>query len=241
MNKKKRKIILRVWIVIVLNLSLSLSLLQLISLKDMKYITGSLYITYICLGIYVIMSLMLIWKYYKKKIKDLYLLSSIQEVDEMTGIEFEYFLFYKFRQRKYRVQTTPVSGDYGADLLLKKRREKIVVQAKRYQRAVGIAAVQEVIGSIAFYDADIGIVITNSYFTPNAINLAEANHVILWDRKRLIKEFIDEDYQENHKLDDMELKGCPCCGRTLVYRSGKYGNFIGCSGYPECNYTTSIY
>ena len=30
---------------------------------------------------------------------------------------------------------------------------------------------------------------------------------------------------------------CPDCGATLVARNGKYGNFIGCSGYPRCRYT----
>lgn len=29
---------------------------------------------------------------------------------------------------------------------------------------------------------------------------------------------------------------CPKCGSKLVKRKGKYGNFIGCSGYPNCNY-----
>lgn len=29
---------------------------------------------------------------------------------------------------------------------------------------------------------------------------------------------------------------CPLCGRKLVLRSGKYGQFWGCSGYPNCDY-----
>lgn len=30
---------------------------------------------------------------------------------------------------------------------------------------------------------------------------------------------------------------CPQCGGVLVRRIGKRGSFLGCSGYPECNYT----
>ena len=30
---------------------------------------------------------------------------------------------------------------------------------------------------------------------------------------------------------------CPDCGSALISRNGKYGNFIGCSGYPRCRYT----
>ncbi len=29
---------------------------------------------------------------------------------------------------------------------------------------------------------------------------------------------------------------CPRCGRPLVSRTGKYGPFVGCSGYPHCRY-----
>ncbi len=33
------------------------------------------------------------------------------------------------------------------------------------------------------------------------------------------------------------VKKCPKCGDLLVKRNGKYGQFWGCSGYPECHYT----
>ena len=29
---------------------------------------------------------------------------------------------------------------------------------------------------------------------------------------------------------------CPRCGGTLVERTGKYGNFFGCSNYPKCTF-----
>ncbi len=33
---------------------------------------------------------------------------------------------------------------------------------------------------------------------------------------------------------------CPRCGKKLVIREGKYGNFFGCSGYPKCKFTKDI-
>jgi ssDNA-binding Zn-finger/Zn-ribbon topoisomerase 1 len=33
------------------------------------------------------------------------------------------------------------------------------------------------------------------------------------------------------------LKTCPKCGNIMKKRSGIYGEFWGCSGYPECRYT----
>ncbi len=33
---------------------------------------------------------------------------------------------------------------------------------------------------------------------------------------------------------------CPECGRPLLYKLGRYGRFIGCSGWPECRYSAPI-
>lgn len=30
---------------------------------------------------------------------------------------------------------------------------------------------------------------------------------------------------------------CPLCGRKLTERQGRYGAFLGCTGYPQCKYT----
>ncbi|MBC7100886.1 DNA topoisomerase I [Methanothermobacter tenebrarum] len=43
------------------------------------------------------------------------------------------------------------------------------------------------------------------------------------------------------KKDKMEVVGkCPKCGNDLVKRSGRYGEFIGCKGFPKCRFTASI-
>lgn len=33
---------------------------------------------------------------------------------------------------------------------------------------------------------------------------------------------------------------CPICGRNLIIKSGRYGKFKACSGYPECTYKTGL-
>lgn len=38
------------------------------------------------------------------------------------------------------------------------------------------------------------------------------------------------------KLDE----NCPQCGKQLIVRLGKFGKFVGCSGYPECKYMRKI-
>lgn len=181
---------------------------------------------------------------YKKKMK--YLNSGIQDVDKMSGIEFENFLKVHYQKLGYAAETTAVTGDYGADLILRKNNEKIVAQAKRYNAKVGIKAIQEIIGAKGFYKANKGIVVTNSYFTPNAKNLAIANNIELWDREKLIEVMINENAKENINatnqefINNIDKNTCPWCGEALVEKNGKYGRFLGCSNYPKCRYTREI-
>jgi DNA topoisomerase-1 len=37
-----------------------------------------------------------------------------------------------------------------------------------------------------------------------------------------------------------KLGACPQCGKPLVKRKGKRGDFIGCSGFPDCRFTSQI-
>lgn len=110
---------------------------------------------------------------------------SLKGVDSLDGYEFENFLKIILEKMGYSVENTKLSGDQGADLIAQKFGEKIVIQAKRYKGKVGNKAVQEVVASIAHYDANRGIVVTNSEFTKSAIELAHSNNIKLIDRAKL--------------------------------------------------------
>lgn len=243
LSKRKRYIAAGRWISYIINLILLLLAVYYTANDKILQIQGRM-VCFLITVLYGILSTTAIKIHFDNKIRRLYLTCTIEEVDEMTGIEFEQFLYYKFKKRGFKVKTTPVTGDYGADLVIRKKREIIVVQAKRYQRDVGIAAVQEVIGSIAYYQASKGMVITNSFFTPNAVNLARANDIILWKRKEVLHYLIYNDDLEDISTDNESSTAvdtvCPVCGRKLLQRKGKYGGFLGCSGYPKCSYTESV-
>jgi uncharacterized Zn finger protein (UPF0148 family) len=40
---------------------------------------------------------------------------------------------------------------------------------------------------------------------------------------------------ESEELTD-DIGNCPECGKPLTTRTGKYGDFIACTGYPKCQY-----
>lgn len=71
------------------------------------------------------------------------------------------------------------------------------------------------------------------------------------DWQTTIKEFylpfkqnLEQKYQEINKEDLLTMQeldeNCPLCGNKLVIRYGKYGKFISCSNWPQCQYKRSL-
>lgn len=40
--------------------------------------------------------------------------------------------------------------------------------------------------------------------------------------------------------DEESDEQCPQCGRNLVYKSGRYGRFLACPGFPECRFAKPL-
>ncbi|MCY9514448.1 restriction endonuclease [Paenibacillus apiarius] len=97
---------------------------------------------------------------------------------------------------------TKAAGDYGADLVIQKEGKKIVVQAKRYNKNVGIKAVQEAQASIAHYGAGEAWVVSNSAYTAAAYDLAKSNKVrtMKWGNwKRVRKNVFGSNFRSSVK------------------------------------------
>lgn len=45
---------------------------------------------------------------------------------------------------------------------------------------------------------------------------------------------------EKKKILDSNVKTCPLCNLPLKKRNGRYGEFWGCTGFPNCRYTENI-
>jgi len=67
------------------------------------------------------------------------------------------------------------------------------------------------------------IPVLNDFWHPFAALVEDKKNI---ERKDVTQELIDED--------------CPKCGKPLSMRLGKRGNFIGCTAYPECDYTRNL-
>jgi hypothetical protein len=123
---------------------------------------------------------------------------SIEDIDKMSGSQFEQFLAELLNKQGYDVTITPPSYDQGADLIIKGFGETIAIQAKCYaNQNIGNSAVQEIVAAIKFYHADRGIVVTNSNFSQSATNLARSNKITLINRNDLSK-WLESDFSSMH-------------------------------------------
>ena len=114
------------------------------------------------------------------------------ELDEMEGLDFEYYCAELLRNRGFiEVEVTKSSGDYGIDILAEKEGVTYSIQCKRYNGPVGVKAVQEAYAGRDFYDRMVGCVLTNQYFTQPAVDAAQKLKILLWDRDYL-EEMIEE-------------------------------------------------
>jgi len=70
--------------------------------------------------------------------------------------------------------------------------------------------------------------------------------------KEVLRDFYT-DFDQNLKQAEKDLEGtrikvpdevseeiCPQCGRNLVVKSGRFGRFLACPGYPECSFTMPL-
>lgn len=104
-------------------------------------------------------------------------------IDGMDGHKFEYFCADLLRKNGFsEVKVTPGSGDQGVDILAEKGGVKYAIQCKNYASPLSNTPVQEVNAGKVFYGCHVGVVMTNSTFTPGAVSLAKATGVLLWDR-----------------------------------------------------------
>lgn len=126
--------------------------------------------------------------------------SNMDDIDRMSGKEFEDYLGILFHSLEYKATVTKYSGDYGADLILENDTQKIVVQAKCYRNKVPIKAIQEIVSAKNYYSATNAWVVTNSFFTHPAINLARSNNVTLIDRSELAKLICKSGLQSDETL-----------------------------------------
>lgn len=189
--------------------------------------------------------------------------SAASAVDGMTWQTFERLVGEAFRRKGYRVLETGGQGqpDGGVDLVLTRNGEKHLVQCKHWRAfKVGVDVVRELYGVMAAKGAAGGFVVTSGHFTQEAKAFASGRNVGLIDGEQLqglIREARGLDAPRastpettareapRAASDDATLPNCPVCSRPMTRRVARKGakaggEFLGCTGYPQCRGTRPL-
>lgn len=111
----------------------------------------------------------------------------IKRIDKLNGREFEKYCGRMLVKLGFEeVNVTVSSGDQGIDVLARMGKTSYGFQCKHYSSPVGNKALQEAISGKEYYKIDKAVVITNNYFTPSAIALAQEAGIDIWNRDTLI-------------------------------------------------------
>lgn len=148
---------------------------------NVKLILTNILLNNISYSIYAILFLVFLLYLASKKTSPVK--HNLNKIDKLTGVEFENYMGEYFKKIGLNnVEVTKASGDFGVDIIFYKKNKKYVCQTKRYNKPVGIKAIQEVVSGRIFYKANCAVAITNSFYTNAAIQLAKECNVILIDR-----------------------------------------------------------
>ena len=106
----------------------------------------------------------------------------------LSGREFEAELAKVFRDAGYTVKQTPVVGDAGVDLWIEEQLGvKKIVQCKRHQGPVGVAAIRDLYGTMTSFQVRDAILASVSGFTSGAREFAKGKRIRLMDLSDIIK------------------------------------------------------
>lgn len=166
----------------------------------------------------------------------------LNKLRNLKPFEFEDYIATLYSHLGYKTEKVGQSYDGGIDVVAEKDGIKHYIQCKKFITSkVSVNAVRDFYGAMSDKMANgKGIFITTNVFTTEAEKFAEGNLIELIDGYKLLR--LIKLANKNQNIDipttiDTQINKCPFCGWALVKRSGRFGEFLGCSNFPKCRYT----
>ncbi len=103
----------------------------------------------------------------------------MENIAEMTPLQFEIFVSEVYARLGYNTQLTPRSGDDGIDVIAKKNGNIYAIQVKKTAKPTGSPVIQTLSGSMVHIGARYGICVSASGFTPDAKRFAYGKNISL--------------------------------------------------------------
>lgn len=167
--------------------------------------------------------------------------------------DFERLVGEAYRRQGYTVEESGLGGaDGGIDLILRKDKQRTLVQCKQWRRRkVPVNVVREMYGLLAHHGAQAVHIATMGGFTPDAARFARGKPITLIGGDTLLamlravqtgvagSPMRTEPATQSTESVAPTMPECPRCGaRKVKRRNRSNGNvFWGCSTYPVCKGT----
>ncbi|QWV97207.1 restriction endonuclease [Geomonas nitrogeniifigens] len=177
--------------------------------------------------------------------------ADVGALNERSWGEFETLVAEHFKRQGFEVAREGGNGpDGGIDLVLRKGREKHLVQCKQWKAyKVSVQPVREFYGVMAAAGAAGGYFVTSGTFTEDAKAFVRGLNLELIDGQKL-KSIIGKAANvapapSTANVPPPVAPQCPRCGAAMQIRVARKGanagqKFWGCSAYPKCNGTQII-
>lgn len=110
---------------------------------------------------------------------------SLDAVDIMSGVRFERCVAQLLKRQGFTNIRLTEKYDYGVDIVALKDGVKWGIQVKRYNGMVKAAAVRQIVTALKKYNCSRAMVVSNSYYSRVACELAKSNNCKLVDRAQL--------------------------------------------------------
>ncbi len=142
----------------------------------------------------------------------------------MTPRQYEESVGNFFLKQGYEVEITPLSGDYGVDLFVRKNGEKHAIQAKMYgnSRKINRQCVMELHGAKHYFDCDHAVIVTDGKLLPDALEVADKLRIQIIYLAIPAKESLAVRKSETPTFDNLwEKYIIPLEGKSLMKSNGE--------------------
>ncbi|WP_374479327.1 restriction endonuclease [Zoogloea sp.] len=181
---------------------------------------------------------------------------SVELIRDLEWKRFEDVCQRFYASKGIHSATTPLGPDGGIDIRLfqnatetDKGKCTAIVQCKAWgERLVGVKPVRELLGVMTHERIPKAFFMTSGGFTPDAKDIAKANHITLIDGEMFLMMILrlPEDVRQellNFAIEgDYKVPTCPSCGIKMRVVAGSNGKaeFWGCFNYPRCRQVLGI-
>lgn len=113
----------------------------------------------------------------------------IKNIDRLDIESFEKYLALIFKQKGFSLRKEKEISKFAVDFVVKSKNKQILIHTLRKRTGrFGVQDVRDAAAAGKVAGCDDAMVVTNGFFTKDAIVLATKINIEFWDQKRLIEE-----------------------------------------------------